>query len=121
MYVFTSKNERNLGQLFFRELQGLSFANEPLAVRTNDKSVDDSTKSFSTKSVELSKSKYEPTKLNQNPKHLEYTKNNKPIEKQIKIKIINKTRRGYGNKKKKLNETKNLNLTLVGTNSAGLS
>ena len=97
MYVFTSKSESKQGESssFFRE----EYDDESLAI---DKSLD----STSSKS---DFSKYA---------RLESTRKEGPLPK-----LINKNkkgRRGYGKKNRKKNIIKNINLSIVGTNAAGL-
>ena len=77
MYVLTSENKWD--KLFFRKQQGISSANEPLAVQSSDESMDDTaTKPVHTKSVES-----EPNKSK--PKQLELTKNRKELLNKNKI------------------------------------
>ena len=114
MYVLTS--ETKLNKLFFRKQQGISSANEPLAFQSSDESMDDTaTKPVHTKSVESKPNKSKP-------KQLELTKNRKELLNKNKIKNKKRTRRGYGTKNRKNKLIKiNQNLTIVGTNSAGLT
>ena len=121
MHVFPPKAERIRTKPFFRELQAILSDDESITVGTNYKPLDGSfTEPVYDKSLESSKSKHltlqgngkEPTIEKQN----EYVKNNK-ITKQAR----NKTRRGYGPKNKRNKIEKNQELTLIGTNSAGLS
>ena len=111
MYVFTSEN-----QLFFRAPERIPFSPspiKPMAIRTT-KPMDDSTsKPVHSESMEHAKSEHGATKH----KYMEHSKNRE----KLLIKMKNKTRRGYGQKNRNKNLGNKQNLTIVGTNSAGLT
>ena len=118
MHVLTSVDK--WGILFFREPQGILSSDESMAVQTSNESMDDSTtKPLHTKSLGSSKPVFGATKPDSGyvePQHADHREKLK-----TKIGNKNKTRRGYGNKNKRNNRIKNINLSILGTNSAGLT
>ena len=122
MHVFTPKNQWI--QSFFRELQALLFGDEFIAVGTNDKPLDvSSSEPVHHKSLEFSKSKPKPESVAPGEDGKELLKvHNKIITTENKTKQTkNKTRRGYGPKNKRNKTEKNQELSIIGTNSAGLT